>query len=189
MASYLWTAQVGDFLDSDQQSKTILLEKRSPHIKDEQRWCSKKHWYFTFEMLQNNLQCAWTQWGFISTNCMTASSLKTKFPLNTNAAFVLTLQCWVLSLPLSAQPPYKLASLWLWPHIPKLPCRKLHAFQQWQKARFDKYAAAMGFKIRTLKAFISRWYPITGFFPGRFKIMCLPLWRHKKNHRRVWNCN
>lgn len=54
------------------------------------------------------------------TECMTDSSLKPKFHLNTNAGIVLTLQCRVLSLPLSAQPPYKFPSLLLRPHIPKL---------------------------------------------------------------------
>lgn len=71
-------------------------------------------------MLQNHSQCAWTQWGFISAICMTASSLKPTFHLNTNAGIVLTSQCRVLSLPLSAQPPHKFPSLLLWPHIPKL---------------------------------------------------------------------
>lgn len=120
MPSYLWTAQAWVCVDRDQQSKAILPEKRSPHIQDERCWCTKKCRYFTSEMLQNHSHCAWTQWGFISTNSMTASPLKTKFHLNTNAGIVLTLQCRVLSLPLSAQPPYKFPLLLLWPHIPKL---------------------------------------------------------------------
>jgi len=53
------------------------------------------------------------------TDCMTASSRKPKFHLNTNASIVLTSQCRVLTLPLSAQPPYKFPSLLLRPHIPK----------------------------------------------------------------------
>lgn len=36
MHSYLWTTQAGVCVDRDQQSKAILPEKRSPHIKDEQ---------------------------------------------------------------------------------------------------------------------------------------------------------
>lgn len=108
------------------------------------------------------------------TDCMTASSRKPKFHLNTNAGIVLTLQCRVLTLPLSAQPPYKFPSLLLRLHIPKpsLAGNYMHFNIDNKQDLTSKYSAAMGFEIWTSNAFISRWYRIIGFFTRSFKIVC-----------------
>lgn len=104
----------------------------------------------------------------------TASSQKPKFHLNTNAGIVLTSQCRVLTLPLSAQPLYKFPSLLLRPHIPKssLAGNYMHFNTDNMQDLTSKYAAAMGFKIWTLNAFISRCYLTIGFITWSFKIVC-----------------
>lgn len=108
------------------------------------------------------------------TDCMTASSRKPKFHLNTNAGIVLTLQCRVFTLPPSAQPPYKFPSLLLQPHIPKpsLAGNYMHFNTDNKQDLTSKYSAAVGFEIWTSNAFISRLYPITDFFTRSFKIVC-----------------
>lgn len=102
---------------------------------------------------------------------MTASSRKPKFHLNANTGIVLTLQCRVLTLTLSVQPPYKFPSSLLWPHNPKpsLAGNYMHFNIDNKQDLTSKYSAAMGFEIWTLNACVSRWYAIIGFFTRSFK--------------------
>lgn len=176
MLSYLWNTQAGACVERDQQTKPLLLEKRAPYAKDEQHQCSKKvlalcHWH-TAELLA----------GCTNTVRFYPDKLTAWQPLHGSLNFigilmlaiVLTLQCRVLTLPLSAQPLYKFPSLLLRLHIPKpsLAGNYMHFNIDNKQDLTSKYSAAMGFEIWTSNAFISRWYHIIGFFTRSFKIVC-----------------
>lgn len=179
MLGYLWSIQggvcgvyAGVCVDRDQQPNALLLKRGDPttrmsHTGVPESACTLplKHHRATCRVYEHSEVLSW------QIDWMAASSRKPKFHLNANAGIVLTLQCRVLTLTLSVQPPYNFPSLLLWPHNPKpsLAGNYMHFNTDNKQDLTSKYSAATGFEIWTLNVCASRWYGIIGFFTWSFK--------------------